>query len=337
MNCFVIMPFAPEFDDVYEAIRASVLGATSSAGSRCFRLDDAKPAGRITDRLLRELNTASLCVADLTGCRPNVMWEVGFAMALQCPTIIVTQSLAGLPFDIRGMQSLEYDRERLSRTLAQPLRAMVVDTLSAQEERRKGPDNEELVGELLAEVADLKSMMAQAVQSWNPVGSRPRDVEANRIESSHLEGAWISEESGSHLYARVIGDELIGPYCYRGDDRLIGVYFAWRKTGPYWFARYAWLMDDGPNGFAFLRHESVDVLRGAWWGDHGEGDALVEPPDRAGVLSTWRRLPDKECPSWADRFFEDVQREGLQKRLTRRLSANVSSHLILESSTEYRK
>jgi len=317
VNCFVIMPFTPEFDDVYEAIRDSVIGATSSVRSRCFRLDDTKPAGRITDRLLKELNTASLCVADLTGCRPNVMWEVGFAMALNCPTIIVTQSLADLPFDIRDMQSLEYDRKRLNHTLAQPLRAMVVDTLSAQEERRKVPDNEELVGELLAEVSDLKSMIAQAVQSWNPVGSQLRDVETNRSEASNIEGAWISEESGSHLYARVIDNELIGPYCFQGDHILTGVYFAWRKTGTYWFARYAWLTQDGPKGFTFLKHESVDVLKGAWWGDLGEGDDIVEPPDRTGASTTWRRLPEKKCPSWADRFFEDVKREGLPKHLNR--------------------
>src|SRR5256885_7344918 len=104
------MPFAEEFDDVYVTIKASVVGATSPNECRCFRLDETRPAGRITDRLLQELRTASLCIADLTGNRPNVMWEVGYAMALECPTIILTQSLAELSFDIKDMQSLQYDR-----------------------------------------------------------------------------------------------------------------------------------------------------------------------------------------------------------------------------------
>src|SRR5688500_18373493 len=106
MNCFVIMPFSREFDDVYAVIKTSVEGALSTSGGRCFRLDEARPAGRITDRLLTELQAASLCVADLTGNSPNVMWEVGYAMAMNKPMIIITQGLRELPFDLKDMQSL---------------------------------------------------------------------------------------------------------------------------------------------------------------------------------------------------------------------------------------
>jgi nucleoside 2-deoxyribosyltransferase len=91
-KCFVIMPFDPGFDDVYTFTKTSVESAVSMSPINCFRLDERKPAGRITDRLLSELQTATICIADLTGCRPNVMWEVGYAMALQKPIIIVTQN-----------------------------------------------------------------------------------------------------------------------------------------------------------------------------------------------------------------------------------------------------
>lgn len=318
MNCFVIMPFAPEFDDVYVAIKGGVIDATSPQACRCFRLDEARPAGRITDRLLQELRTASLCVADLTGNRPNVMWEVGFAMALGCPTIIVTQSLKDLPFDIRDMQSLEYDRNRLSATLAQPLQRAVVDTVSAQSDRKAATQpNNDLVGELLLQVADLKSMVAQAVRSWNPPGIVPPAVGTQPDPGlARLEGAWENEESGSHLYAKVVGGDLVAPYCYRGNEALTGAYFGWRKAGPYWFARYAWLKAE-PAGFTFLKQESVDVLRGAWWGDeHGFSDPTT-PPDRAGVPSTWRRLPSAQFPTWATQFIDEVRRTGLPSRLTR--------------------
>src|SRR4051812_9507264 len=107
------MPFAREFDDVYATIKSSVEGALDGRPLNCFRLDEARPAGRITDRLLQEIQTASLCVADLSGSRPNIMWEVGYAMALGKPTIIVTQDEGGLPFDIHDMQSFRYDRSHL--------------------------------------------------------------------------------------------------------------------------------------------------------------------------------------------------------------------------------
>ena len=121
MNCFVIMPFAREFDDVYATIKATVEGACQESSLKCFRLDESRPAGRITERLLKELESASLCIADLTGAKPNVMWEVGYAMALGKPTIIITQEPGDLPFDVRVMETIHYDRNHLHDTLGRAL------------------------------------------------------------------------------------------------------------------------------------------------------------------------------------------------------------------------
>lgn len=46
-------------------------------------------------------------MADLTGTNPNVMWELGYAMALKKPALIITQSQAAAPFDVKDLQSLE--------------------------------------------------------------------------------------------------------------------------------------------------------------------------------------------------------------------------------------
>jgi nucleoside 2-deoxyribosyltransferase len=88
MNCFVIMPFAREFDDVYATIQSAVERACKDNSLLCFRLDENRQAGRITARLVQEIESASLCIADLTGSKPNIMWEVGYAMALRKPTIL---------------------------------------------------------------------------------------------------------------------------------------------------------------------------------------------------------------------------------------------------------
>ena len=71
MNCFVIMPYAAEFDDVYATIKSSASDAAGNQPLRCSRLDDARPAGRITHRLLEEIQTATFCVADLRS-RPGI-------------------------------------------------------------------------------------------------------------------------------------------------------------------------------------------------------------------------------------------------------------------------
>ena len=180
MNCFVIMPFAAEFDDVYALIKSTVESvAAGDTPGRCFRLDESRPAGRITDRLLGELRSASICVADLTDTKPNVMWELGFAMALGKPAVIVTQNLQSLPFDIKDMQSIEYDRNRLNATLQAPLRQSMLDTLGAMA-AGTGPSKDDqrdvALGALLTEVSELKGMVGDIVRTWK--GNEPKDLQS---------------------------------------------------------------------------------------------------------------------------------------------------------------
>jgi hypothetical protein len=323
MNCFVIMPFSPEFDDVYAVIKASVEGALSTSGGRCFRLDEARPAGRITDRLLTELQATSLCVADLTGNSPNVMWEMGYAMALNKPMVIVTQNLQGLPFDIRDMQSLEYDRRHLSQTLGSPLRRMVIDTVSAipspGASRTPGRSpSDEIIAELRDEVSELKSIVAQAVRFWDPGESLPRPVEDESKGLMGLEGAWLDKQSGSHVYASVVDGDLIAPYCFNGDSRLTGIFYDWKLVGEYWFVRFKWLYN-AVSGFSFMRQESRDLLTGAWWDNYDvmEINLSAPPPIKSGAQSTWERRTVTEYPEWAAQFIAEVRQEGLERRLMR--------------------
>ena len=319
MNCFVIMPFSGEFDDVYAAIKTNVEAVMSPKGGACVRLDEARPAGRITDRLLREIEAAAFCIADVTGNRPNVMWELGYAMALAKPTILLTQNISDLPFDVKDLQTLEYDRNHIARTLGRPLQNMILDTLAMMSAGTPTKDSlklrDELVGALLAEVKALKSMLADVVTVWGPT----RDAAPSAVApaTSALAGVWRNPESRSHFYARVVKNELVVPYCYAGDDELTGVYFGWRKTGDYWFARFIWLRQP-VSGFAFVKVESVDTMTGAWWHDHEVAATPSAPPPQAGVSARWERLPGEPFPAWATRFLDEVREEGLASRLTRR-------------------
>jgi nucleoside 2-deoxyribosyltransferase len=315
------MPFAPEFDDVYATIRASVEGVSREDSLRCFRLDESRPAGRITDRLLQEIQSASLCIADLTGNKPNVMWEVGYAMALGRPTIIVTQDKGEMPFDIRDMETLQYDRRHLGETLGKPLKRTIIDTVSAlrsanQANSKSTPAVQgELVGELLEQVRELRSMVSQAVKTWNPTPQQAQQLPETHESLRGLEGAWFNRESRAYLYARMIDNELVTPYCYGGNDHLTSAYYGWKRIGEFWFARFCWLTAD-ISGFAFLKQESVDLLTGAWWGDD-EAKEIPEIPNlRSGVPVRWERKRDVQIPGWALRFFEEVRREGVVNRLT---------------------
>lgn len=316
LNCFVIMPFAAEFDDVYALIKSTVEGvATGGAQGRCFRLDESRPAGRITDRLLGELRSASICIADLTGTKPNVMWELGFAMALGKPVILVTQNLQTLPFDIKDMQSIEYNRTRLNATLQTALRKSLLDTLGAMATVPSQEDQRDVaLGALLTEVAELKGMVGDIVRTWK--SSEPNDAQSP-ADFEALVGHWFNTESQSNVYIRKVRGELVAPYCFGGNDNLTGVYFGWQRTGEYWFARYIWMEAD-LSGFSFLRMESVDRMRGAWWSSEYEHMSSDEPPRSAGVPANWIRKPQAVAPAWAEEFFQKVQREGLASILTKR-------------------
>lgn len=312
------MPFEPEFDDVYTTIKQTVESSTITQSGRCFRLDENRPAGRITDRLLSELRAAKFCIADLTGSKPNVMWELGFAMALSKPTIILTQSVGQLPFDIKDMQSIEYRRHHLNGTLGVPLRRMIVDTLACVAADRSGAetprdDNAELVGALLKEMAHLKEIVAEAVHAWK---NKESPIAPSASELQGLCGHWLNLESRSHIYINVVRDELLAAYCFGGNDELTGVYFAWRRTGDHWFARYQWV-EASLSGFSFLRRDSIDTLTGAWWSAEEADLSSDIPPRGAGVPSTLVRQKDGKIAPWAQAFFKEVESKGLASCLAK--------------------
>jgi hypothetical protein len=64
------------------------------------------------------------------------MWEVGFAAALGKPTLALNQGEGPLPFDIKDVRTLKYDRGALTRTLREPLVGAVKATLERYTTKR---------------------------------------------------------------------------------------------------------------------------------------------------------------------------------------------------------
>jgi hypothetical protein len=251
------------------------------------------------------------------------MWEVGYAMALGKPTIIITQEIGELPFDIRDMETIKYDRNHLSETLGQPLKRVTIDTIASLLSSGKAEGNSgsvihnELVGELLEQIRELRSIVNQAVRTWNPAPEQAHSSLDAHDNLRSFEGAWVNRESGTHFYSRVINDELVTPYCYGGNDLLTSVLYGWKKVGEFWFARFCWLTRE-ISGFAFLKQESLDLLTGAWWSDLESKEIPENPNFRSGVSERWERDRQAEIPDWASRFFEEVHREGLVNHLISR-------------------
>lgn len=68
----------------------------------------AKPGSFIKD-IVVDLANADLVIADLTGARPNVYYELGIRHALRVGTIIITQNFAAFPSDLSNYFVFSYD------------------------------------------------------------------------------------------------------------------------------------------------------------------------------------------------------------------------------------
>lgn len=103
---FVIMPFEPAFDAVYEQL---VMPALDKAGYCVKRADRLDTQQNVLRDIIQGIVLAELVVADVTTLNPNVFYELGVAHALERPTIIITQKLEELPFDLRSYRVLPYN------------------------------------------------------------------------------------------------------------------------------------------------------------------------------------------------------------------------------------
>jgi nucleoside 2-deoxyribosyltransferase len=130
LTCFVIMPFRTDFDLVFNTVREAAAEAVPEDEMVCSWLKDVHAAGRITDDIHNSIRSASICVSELTGNNPNVMWETGYAMALGKPTILIAQDIGDLPFDLKVHRVVPYLPNELQ-DLKRRLVKAIQETMSA--------------------------------------------------------------------------------------------------------------------------------------------------------------------------------------------------------------
>jgi hypothetical protein len=104
-KAFVIMPFSPDFNDVWEG---GIVRATRELQVSATRADKITASRQITDDIIEQIDAADFVIMDVTGNNPNVMFEVGYTFAKQKPYIIIAQSAEDLPFDIKHIRTLVY-------------------------------------------------------------------------------------------------------------------------------------------------------------------------------------------------------------------------------------
>ena len=104
-TAFVIMPFADEFDDIYNDFLYTTL---TESGYEVSRADDIQGSQNILRDIVTQLANSNIVIADLSGSNPNVYYELGIAHAFRKPVILLTQNVDELPFDLRGYRVIDY-------------------------------------------------------------------------------------------------------------------------------------------------------------------------------------------------------------------------------------
>jgi len=118
-RAFVIMPFAPEFDDVY------VLGIREVAeklGIVVERADVIEHNQSIPELIKDRIERADIIIAETSRHNPNVFYEVGLAHGKNKETILICRDTRTIPFDIATINHLSYSnivelREKLETRL----------------------------------------------------------------------------------------------------------------------------------------------------------------------------------------------------------------------------
>ena len=129
MKAIALMPFDKSFNNTYltmvnacrECVDRGIVAELS-----CTRHDqEVKMSFDIMASLLEMIRECSFCIFDVTGGNQNVLWELGFASALEKDFIIVTQD-DEVPFNISDKHYIQYspgDLEALQRALVEVIAA----------------------------------------------------------------------------------------------------------------------------------------------------------------------------------------------------------------------
>ena len=92
-KCFIISPIGYEGSEVRnhadEVLKFIITPALSEHNVKGSRSDELLQPGRITDQMFAMMLDSDFCIALLTGCNPNVFYELAIAQAAGIPVIIL--------------------------------------------------------------------------------------------------------------------------------------------------------------------------------------------------------------------------------------------------------
>lgn len=104
-DIFVLMPLSDELCDVY---CFGIHETVENLNCTCERVDEIEFNGSILGKIYESIQKAKIIIAELSTENPNVYYELGYAVALKKPVILITNDIDSAPFDVRGFNHIIY-------------------------------------------------------------------------------------------------------------------------------------------------------------------------------------------------------------------------------------
>ncbi|MBL4279602.1 hypothetical protein H8F10_17050 [Vibrio fluvialis] len=182
-SCFVIMPFSEPFETYYRRI---IKPAIDESDLYTARGDSLFRSTHIMDDIWTSIVDSSIVIAELTGKNPNVYYELGLAHALKKPAILISSNIDDVPFDLRPLRVLIYDKndpnwgdllkEKISNAIQETLNSPTEAIPHTFREYKKPTTQEEVT--LASRVSFLENQVSELI-----IESQLDDYESAEFES----------------------------------------------------------------------------------------------------------------------------------------------------------
>ena len=176
---YFIGPFREPYDTIYEQV---IKKTVETYGLECFRDDDNPLTEQFFERIVEAIKTSRFVIADLSLMRPNVLFELGWVIALGTPCVLFTRDkrpsdmrlldIPGYDFSMEGLTKMSL---RISNAL---LSQGIIDCIQEIDIN---------FTKILERINQLENLESQITVSWAVFGEDGRYEEAQELNLSKIE------------------------------------------------------------------------------------------------------------------------------------------------------
>jgi hypothetical protein len=128
-KAFVVMQFSSPYNELYDDVIKKIC---EDFDLTVVRADETFSPGLIIADIVKQIIDCRLIIAEISPSNPNVFYEVGYAHAMNKPTILIAEMGTKLPFDVSPFRTLFYEntiagKNKIEEGLRKHINAVLLD------------------------------------------------------------------------------------------------------------------------------------------------------------------------------------------------------------------